>query len=67
MNGKPNDVMNVDDLADYLRLPKTTIYRLVQRGNIPGKKAGRQWRFHKGAIDMWLSTQSNKGNEALKY
>ena len=66
MDGKPNDVMNVDDLAEYLRLPKPTIYKLVQKGIIPGKKAGRQWRFHKSAIDRWLSGQINRETEALR-
>jgi len=52
---KSSDVMNIDELAEYLRLPKPTAYKLAQSGGLPGRKAGRQWRFHKEAIDRWLS------------
>jgi excisionase family DNA binding protein len=52
---KPGDVMNIDELAEYLKLPKSTVYKLAQGGKVPGRKAGRQWRFHKEAIDRWLS------------
>ena len=57
MSKKQSDVLNIDELAEYLRLPKPTIYKLAQNGKIPGKKAGRQWRFHKDAINRWLSEQ----------
>lgn len=53
-------VMNTDELAEYLRLPKPTVYKLVQSGKIPGRKAGRQWRFHRDAIDRWLSEKSDE-------
>jgi len=53
-------VMNTDELAEYLRLPKTTVYKLVQSGKIPGRKAGRQWRFHRDAIDRWLSEKNEE-------
>jgi len=55
MYENPSNVMNIDDLAKYLKLPKPTVYRLAQSGELPGRKAGRQWRFHKDAIDKWLS------------
>ena len=55
MDENSSDVMNIDDLAEYLKLPKPTVYKLAQSGELPGKKAGRQWRFHKDAIDRWLS------------
>ena len=49
------DVMTIDQLAEYLQIPKSTIYKLVQDGKVPGKKVGRQWRFHRDAIDAWLA------------
>jgi len=52
-----SDVMTVDELAEYLKLPKPTVYKLAQNGKVPGKKAGRQWRFHKDAINRWLSDE----------
>lgn len=49
------DVMTIDQLAEYLQIPKSTIYKLVQDGKVPGKKVGRQWRFHRDVIDGWLA------------
>jgi excisionase family DNA binding protein len=49
------DVMTIDQLAEYLQIPKSTLYKLVQDGKVPGKKVGRQWRFHREAVDAWLA------------
>jgi len=57
MAEKPGDVMDIDEVSAYLKLPKQTVYRLAQGGKIPGRKAGRQWRFHKPAIDEWLAAR----------
>ena len=47
-------VFTIDELVAYLKLPKSTIYKLAQEGKIPGQKIGRHWRFHRGTIDAWL-------------
>jgi excisionase family DNA binding protein len=52
---KVPDVLTIDQLADYLQITKSTLYKLVQAGRVPGKKVGRQWRFHRDAVDSWLA------------
>ena len=47
-------VFTIDDLVVYLKLPKSTVYKLAQEGKIPGQKVGRHWRFHRETIDAWL-------------
>ena len=55
------DVLTIEELAAYLKIPKSTLYKLVREGNIPSQKVGRHWRFRKGAIDHWLEeTRANK-------
>jgi excisionase family DNA binding protein len=54
---KSTDVFNIDELADYLKIPKSTLYKLVREGKIPAQKVGRHWRFHKEAIVRWLGNQ----------
>lgn len=51
-------VMNVEEMAGYLRVAPATIYRLAQQGKIPGAKVGRSWRFSRDTIDRWLADQS---------
>ncbi|MBU0512796.1 MAG: helix-turn-helix domain-containing protein, partial [Chloroflexi bacterium] len=51
-----SDVLTIDELAVYLKIPKSTLYKLVREGAIPSQKVGKHWRFHKDAIDVWLTT-----------
>ena len=54
--------MNVFEVAEYLRIPRGSIYKLAQRGRIPCQKVGRHWRFRREAVDTWLdSAQSSSG------
>lgn len=55
------EVFDLDELTRYLKIPKSTLYKLAQRGSVPGQKVGKQWRFHKGAIDDWLNKQPRVG------
>lgn len=54
MDEKQSAVLTIDELAAYLRIPKSTLYKLVREGKIPSQKIGRHWRFGKQAIDRWL-------------
>jgi excisionase family DNA binding protein len=54
-------LMTVSEVADYLRVTKKTVYRLLLRGKIPATKVGNQWRFAQSAIDKWLQKNSIKG------
>ena len=49
-----NSVLTIGDLARYLKISKSTLYKLAQNGALPGVKVGRHWRFHKEAVDEWL-------------
>lgn len=50
----PPEVMTIDDLAAYLQVSKSSLYRLVQDGKVPGHKVGKHWRFRRATIDLWL-------------
>lgn len=53
-----DSVMTLDELASYLKVPKSTLYKLVQDGKVPGQKVGKQWRFAKVSIDRWLAAEA---------
>ena len=59
MSEIPGAVLTVDELSDYLKIPKSTIYKLVREGKIPAQKIGRHWRFRKEAIDHWLENKQS--------
>jgi excisionase family DNA binding protein len=48
------ELITVEEVANYLRVTKKTIYRLLKRGSISATKVGHQWRFDKASIDEWL-------------
>jgi excisionase family DNA binding protein len=50
----PGAVLTIEELSAYLKIPKSTLYKLVREGKIPSQKIGRHWRFRKSAIDRWL-------------
>jgi len=54
-----DQMMTVQELADYLQVTVKTIYRLLERGVIPANRVGHLWRFDRNAIDAWLR-QSTK-------
>lgn len=54
MPEEPGTVMTIEELSDYLKIPKSTLYKLAQEARVPCQKVGRHWRFRKEAIDRWL-------------
>ncbi len=54
MAAKRSEIMTMDDLAEYLKISKSTLYKLATEGKLPGQKIGKRWRFHKEAVDEWV-------------
>jgi excisionase family DNA binding protein len=54
-NGARLELMTATELAEYLRISKASVYRLVRQKQIPVSKVGRQLRFRKDTVDVWLS------------
>ena len=53
----PAVLITLEEVARYLRLHNSTIYRLARAGIIPGVKIGGQWRFNQERVDKWLAQQ----------
>ncbi len=53
-----SSVFTIDELAEYLKISKSTLYKLAQEGSIPGQKVGKHWRFHKDTVNDWLRQRS---------
>lgn len=54
--------MTLDEIAEYLKVSKETIYKMAQKGQIPGSKIGNQWRFNRQVVDEFLNAHSNINN-----
>ena len=53
-----NEVMNGDEAAVFLKMPKSTLLKLCSEGQLPGVKVGRQWRFHRDALEKWNAARN---------
>jgi excisionase family DNA binding protein len=59
-------VLTVSELSEYLRVHRSTIYRLLKKGQLPGFKIGSDWRFNVEAIDQWRLQQGAAQLEELR-
>ncbi len=47
-------LMTIEDVAEYLKVTRRTIYEWVKHNKIPAVKLVGQWRFKKEKIDAWI-------------
>jgi PTS system nitrogen regulatory IIA component len=52
-----NEMMDLEQLATYLRRDVREVSKLASRGRLPGHKVSGQWRFARAEINHWLETQ----------
>tara|TARA_B100000745_G_scaffold278954_1_gene210234 strand:+ start:314 stop:490 length:177 start_codon:yes stop_codon:yes gene_type:complete len=53
------EIMTIEEVADYLRIKKRTVYEWIKNKKIPTIKMVGQWRFKKSKIDAWLDKQAD--------
>ena len=51
-------LMTIEDLADYLKVTRRTIYEWLKQNKIPAVKLIGQWRFRRDRIDAWIENKS---------
>ena len=59
-----SEFLTAEEVAEYLRLPLSTVYKLVQDKRLPGFKVGKHWRFRKDTIQKWITEQEVKNEPA---
>lgn len=55
---------DVDGLARYLHLTPDQVVRMAERGNVPARRLGGQWRFSEAEIHHWLEQRIGAADEA---
>ena len=63
MEEKP--MMTIAQTAEYLNLPKGTIYGLVHTRYFPAIKIGKQWRIPCKKLDRWVEDQLKEKAELI--
>jgi PTS system nitrogen regulatory IIA component len=50
-----DDILTIDEVAQYLRVSERTVYDWAQKGDIPSGKIGTAWRFKKTELEKWVN------------
>lgn len=56
------EFLTAEEVAEYLRLPLSTVYKLVQDKRLPGFKVGKHWRFRKESIEQWIIAKEKEAS-----
>jgi len=51
------EILTVEDVCQYLRIPRSTLYKLARDKTIPAFRVGKHWRFKKDKIEKWLEQE----------
>ena len=54
------DVLTIDDLAQFLEIETPAIIELAESGKIPAIKEGNHWKFERAQIEQWAATAKVK-------
>jgi excisionase family DNA binding protein len=58
------DVLTADEVADFLRLDRKTVYDYAGRGVIPCQRIGKRMLFSREALTLWLRSCSKGSSES---
>ena len=64
-NEPVNEVLTAGEVANYLRVSLSTIYRLLKSGDLPAFKIGSDWRFNRVHIEEWLRSRAQTPESGL--
>jgi len=54
-----SEILTVLEVALFLRVPKSTVYKLARLGVLPASKIGKHWRFLRRDIQGWMQRGSH--------
>ena len=47
-------VLTLEEVAQFLRIHPSTVYRLLRKQTIPAFKVGSDWRFNQESVENWV-------------
>ncbi|MDH4078494.1 MAG: helix-turn-helix domain-containing protein [Nitrospira sp.] len=59
---RDGEILTVMEVAMFLRVPKSTVYKLARVGELPASKIGKHWRFLRRDIHEWMHSRSKQAS-----
>ena len=63
---RPRVIMKTAEVAQYLRVNRSTVYRLARMGQIPCFKIASDYRFDSEVIEKWTTDTQVKVRSGLR-
>jgi len=57
-NARMEEIMTPSEVAALLKIHLKTVYKLAERGVIPGNRIGRSWRFSRSDVLELVSSKT---------
>ena len=57
------EILTVGEVANYLRIPQKTVYKLVRSGQLRAFKAGRHWRVTSADLGTFIASATARNRE----
>lgn len=59
MNKEESEFLTLDEVAERMRVARSTVYRMAQKGQLPATKFGRAWRFNRVKFNEYLEQHTH--------
>lgn len=59
------EILTLEDVADYLKVTPRTIYRLAREGKLPAFKLGGVWRFRRSELQSWIDKELDHRSRSI--
>ena len=56
-------IMTPSEVASLLKIHLKTVYKLAEKGVIPGNRIGRSWRFSRGDVLELVSSKAMSSSD----
>jgi excisionase family DNA binding protein len=64
---KRTEVLTLREAAGYLRVSADMVRNLAQKGDLPGRMIGGEWRFLRTALADWLAVKPDARTRLLRH
>ncbi len=60
------EFLDIHELSEFLSIKRSTLYAMVESGDLPHYRIGRLIRFKRNDLDAWIETYRREGTEIEK-
>jgi excisionase family DNA binding protein len=58
--------LSISEICQYLGVTSDTIYKWIEKKNMPAHKIGRLWKFKKNEVDDWVRSGQRQNSRDAK-